>query len=273
VTERQLESKRKIFKKAGLDPQYYDRLMAVFGTKIAASEPGSQKYLDDPTTLVEVFELMRDVWYDVVYPEGSAPMPQDQIPFDELYSLQGYRTALLECWHNWTMLSVANAIFFIRQHAELQGETVVAADGFGGASIMYALAFPSTKVKAHLMGDVSITTAKEIVQELGINNLQIITQPETAPVVLAFECFEHFYEPQKFAAPFLAGAKLLVHSSPWTVPAHGHFRQYKIDGTELPASEVSRPFGAWLKGLGFVNTARAYNFRHFNGRPEQFVRV
>jgi hypothetical protein len=272
MTNRSLQSRRNCFAKAGLDPQLYDKFMGVFCQEILAREPGAQKYVDDPALLSEVFDMMNEAWQETVYPPNEPALPQAEIPFDELYSLPGYLTALLECWHNWTIKSIANTISFIRRKPELQRECLVLADGFGAASFMMAAAFPSVPIKCHIMGASSLDLCNAICHQLQLPNLEIVAQPGTAPVVLAFECFEHFYEPQVFAEPVLAKCHMLVHSSPWRIAAHGHFKEYLIDGAPIPAAEVPRAFGQWLKKLGFVSSVKTYNFRFFNGDPEMYFK-
>jgi hypothetical protein len=215
---------------------------------------------------------MKEVWNTTLYPEGQSALTQDEIPLAELYSVPGYLTALLECWHNWTLKSVANTISFVKQHPELQQECLVVCDGFGASSVMWALAFPNLKVRAHIMGDVTTDLFMAIKTELGLDNLEMERTPTKEPIVLAFECFEHFYAPQQFAEPVLQNCKMLVHSSPWNVPAHGHFREYLMDGAVVPNSEMSRLFGRWIKSLGFVSSVKQYQFRFWNGDPELYFR-
>jgi len=272
MTNRQLQSRRNAFIKAGLDPSLYDQLMATFCQEILIREPGAQNFVDDPATLNEVFELMNQVWQETVYPVDQPPLPRNEIPYEELYNVPGYLTALLECWHNWTIRSAANTISFIRQKPQLQRDILVLADGFGATSIMCALAFPNVKVKCHIMGASSLDLCKGIQARLQLPNLEIVTEPVNCPIVLAFECFEHFVEPQNFALPILGNCNMLVHSSPWRVPAHGHFKEYIMDGTVLPNAEMPRAFGQWLKKLGFVSSAKIYSFRFFNGDPEMYFK-
>lgn len=270
MTNRSIESRRRAFVKAGLEPQFYDQLMDVIGRNLVAMEPGAAPYVSDLGKLKEVYAVMNDVWDEEVL--KPTQKPQEEIPFDELYSLPGYLTALLECWHNWTLKSTALAISFVRQHPELQQHTVFVCDGFGASSIMYAKAFPNILVTAHIMGESQLSLCKALTSELNLPNLQVVNMPYTAPIVMAFETFEHFYDPITFAADFLSHAKMLCHSSPWTVPAHGHFAKYKMNGAEVDRSDMPKLFGKWLKGLGFVNTSKVYGFRHWNGEPEQYVR-
>jgi hypothetical protein len=276
MTNRQLQSRRNAFIKAGLDPQLYDDMMSVFCQQILSREPGSQKYTEDPAQLKEVFELMNSVWQETVYPADQPPLAADQIPFEELYNVPGYLTALLECWHNWTYKSAANVITFIRSKPQLQGRNIlVLADGFGATSIMCAKAFPGIRVFCHIMGNSSLDLHKAIQSHMQISNLETVVEgvdQVEAPIVLAFECFEHFIEPQKFAAPFLARCNMLVHSSPWSIAAHGHFKQYVIDGTPVPSAEVPRMFGKWLKTMGFQSSAKTFSFRFFNGDPEMYFK-
>lgn len=275
MSNRSIQSRRKSFVKAGLDPDVFDTLMATFAKEILAREPGAQVYLDNPEKLVEVYQTMNEVWQETVYPpDGPKPGP-DEIPYGDLYSMPGYLTALFECWYNWTIKSAAATISFMRLHPELQRDCLVLADGFGATSTMLAYAFPNIRVKCHIMGDVSIDLCNGIQHELNLPNLDIITdkvEEVKVPVVLAFECFEHFYEPQAFAGPVLSHCNMLVYSTPWRVDAHGHFKEYLMDGKVLNRSDMPKAFGKWLKQLGFVSSIKTYNFREFNGRPEFLFR-
>ena len=230
-----------------------------------------------PDMLRSIYESAQKVWIDhVLTPEQKA---QADIQYKELYSLPGYLIALYECWYNWTIKSTFQAIKFLKLHPELQRPTVFLADGVGLAGLMYAHAFPQTRVTSHIMGDSQLKVAKLLGETLGASNWSCdwpfpsgVTPSEDVNV-MAFECFEHFYEPQTFVPEIIAKAKMLVHSSPWKVSAHGHFAKYKMDGQEIDRADMPRAFGKWLRSMGFQNTSKVYGWRAWNGDPEIGVKT
>ena len=267
-------SRRKIFQNAGLDPDLFDSFCAEAQAAIIKTEAvsGDTWLAEDfqPDMLRAIYESAQKVWIDhVLTPEQKA---QADIQYKELYSLPGYMIALYECWYNWTIKSTFQAIKFLKLHPELQRPTVFLADGVGLAGLMYAHAFPQTSVTSHIMGDSQLAVAQALGAKVAPANWECVGGQMIGGTfaewnVMAFECFEHFYEPQTFAPEIIAKAKMLVHSSPWKVSAHGHFVKYKMDGQEIDRADMPRAFGKWLRSVGFVTSAKLYGYRPFNGDP------
>ena len=223
-------------------------------------------------SLSEMFEIMKLEWYSAVYPEDQPAIDPGKIDYEKMYSFPGYQVALLECWINWTMKSTCNTIQFFRDHPERVKDTTVVADGFGAASIMWASAFPNVKVVAHIMGDSQASICAKALKHFNLPNLTLESgySPATIhPVVLAYECFEHFYQPQAYATGIVRRCESLVYTAPWAVEAHGHFRAYLMDNDEqaTPNHLVSRKFGRWLRDNGFKSSGTMYGFTFFNGYP------
>ena len=143
-----IESRQKIFVNAGLTTGLFDRYCAEAQAAIISVEAKQGVTWTtadfEPKRLKEIYEVAKSVWVDNAVTPSQ--LPQDQIPFAELYSLPGYLVALYECWFNWTIKSTAQAIKFLKLHPELQRPTAFIADGVGLAGMMYAHAFPHTNV-------------------------------------------------------------------------------------------------------------------------------
>lgn len=216
----------------------------------------------DKGSLKQAFESFRDRWWSNLPPET------DLAAINAAYAWDGYLPVLYECFLNWTFRSSALTMQFFRKF-QLDAETaVVLADGFGAASAMFATAWPNCKVYANVMGSRQLKVARQLFAELNLPNLELVEQPVPAEVVLSFETFEHFTEPETYAEPLLRDAQVISYTAPFAVQAHGHWPNYH----GVPAADYGKRFSKFLRSRGFVDSKKAVNFAFFNGYPRLFLR-
>lgn len=214
----------------------------------------------DRKSLKLAFERFRDQWW--------SSLPTGPSAINDAYHWPGYLPVLYECFLNWTFRSTGLTLQFFKKF-DLQAESaIVLADGFGASSAMVATAWPECQVYANIMGASQLQVARRLFAELNLPNLHLVESVRPAEVVLSFETFEHFTEPEAYAGPLLPQAQVLSYTAPFAVKAHGHWPQYH----GVPAEDYGKRFSKFVRSHGLVDSKKALGFSFFNGYPRLFIR-
>jgi hypothetical protein len=166
-----------------------------------------------------------------------------------------YIKSLLDCFINFTVFNVNRAAWILNKI--YPNEPVwLPWDGIGLAG--------------RFLNSVGIKAYSQVADGF-MNVCPNESKEKCADIVIAFEILEHVKEPIELIKKW--SPEVLIHSSPFSVMSHGHFKKYMFPGGERLATDAGSRFSVEMKHLGYAlgHTFLDYN-RHINGQPTMFVK-
>lgn len=201
-------------------------------------------------------EYLEQQWYD--------SLETDEPDFS-IYADEYYFTDVWVCWQMYSrgyLRSINHPNSWKPEHSigDLVADVNTIVDlgcGIGYTSAALAELFPNARVFAtNLPNTPQWKWCREMATACNFTllpNTTFIDRPNSIAMIVAFEYFEHFYDPIDHLKKVLedTDAQFLYLANSFNTKSMGHFTSYSVDGRLVDQKDMSKRFNESLKKLGF----------------------
>jgi hypothetical protein len=185
-----------------------------------------------------------------------------------------YIGLVLDCFRAPTLGHARGVVDFLKNWTLFTPDSIFDfGAGIGFTSLLFAEAFPRTTVLYNNLEGPQMTIFAQLLADLKVPNIEMVTGIHAAEVVVGLEIIEHFQNVDEIVRLAIdnENVKLYFDSSSFASEAPGHYATYNFAGGPVSNQRAKRKFNDLLEQLGFVRSQSIGSKRYFNGRPTIFI--